>query len=133
MNILHPSVLLRRALLLDAGVSGANAALMAGGAGLLAPLLGLPAGLLLPTGLALLPYVALLLWLATREAVPRGAVVFVIACNLLWAIDCALLLAMQWAAPTPLGEAYVALHIVAVLGFAALQWMGLQRSALQAR
>lgn len=133
MNTLRPSVLLRRALLLDALVSGANAALMVGGAGLLAPLLGLPAGLLLPAGLALLPYAALLLWLATREAVPRGAVVFVIACNLLWAIDCVLLLAMQWVTPTLLGEAYVALHIVAVLGFAALQWMGLQRSALQAR
>lgn len=132
MNTLRPSVLLRRALLLDAVVSGANAALMVAGAGLLAPLLGLPAGLLLPAGLALLPYAALLLWLATREAVSRGAVVFVIACNLLWALDCVLLLATSWVTPTLLGEAYVALHIVAVLGFAALQWMGLQRSALQA-
>ena len=133
MNTIQPSLLLRRALLADAAVSGANAALMVGGAGLLAPWLGLPAGMLQPAGLALLPYAALLLWLALRPLVPRAAVVFVIACNLLWAIDCLLLLATSWVAPAPLGQAYVVVHIVAVLGFAALQWTGLQRSALPAR
>ena len=46
---------LKKTLLADAIVSGAAALLMAAGAGLLAPLLGLPAGLLFWAGIVLLP------------------------------------------------------------------------------
>ena len=39
-------------------------------------------------GVALFPYAAYLLWLATRPVVPRAAVWTPIALNIVWAIDC---------------------------------------------
>lgn len=126
---LHSPRLLRLALLGDAVSSGATGLLMATGAGPLAPLLGLPEPLLRGAGLVLLPYAATVAWLGTRPVLGRGAVRAVVALNLLWAAECALLLALRLVAPTGLGVAFVLLQAAVVLGFALAQWAGLRQAA----
>jgi len=128
MSTIQPSSFLRRVLIADAAISTAVGALMALGAGALQPLLGLPAGLLTIAGVALFPYAAYLVWLATRAAVPRAAVWAPIALNLVWALDCGLVLMAAVLQPTGLGEAFVVVQIVTVLGFAELEFVGLRRA-----
>lgn len=127
-NLIQPSVFLRRALLADAIVSGAVAALMALGADALQGPLGLPASLSMLVGLGFVPYVAYLVWLATRPAVPRAAVWVPIVLNVAWAIECGVFLASGSLSPTVLGQAFVVVQIVAVLVFAGLQHVGLKRA-----
>ena len=100
LSSLHVSVFLRRVLLADAAVSTVCGALMAFGAALLEPLLGIGATLLVPAGLALFPYAAYLVWLARRRAVPRAAVWIPIVLNVVWAADCLLVLFGGRYAPT---------------------------------
>ena len=130
MPTLRLSTLLRQALLADAAVSGATGLLLAAGAGALAPLLGLPEGLLRGAGLLLLPYAAFVAWIgARRGGAPRNAVRAVVAINLLWALDSVLLLALGPVAPNGLGTAFVLAQALVVLGFAALQWTALRGAA----
>jgi len=128
--VMHPrsSSLLRRALIADAVASGASGLLMTLGAGLLERLLAVPATLLQYAGLGLLPYTALLAWLATRENPPRAAVWAVIACNGLWAANCLMLAFAGWVEPTGLGYGFILAQAVAVVLFAELQYGGLRRS-----
>lgn len=123
---------LRRVLLADAAVGVVAGLLMAGAAGLLAGLLGLPEALLRGVGLVLLPYGALLAFLATRAQLAPAAVWAVIALNALWVIDSLGLLLSGWVAPNMLGYAVVLLQAVAVGVFAELEFVGLRRSALRA-
>ena len=132
-DTLHPTSFLRFALLGDAAASGATGLLLAAGAGLLAPLLGLPEGLLRAAGLALLPYAAFVAWAGTRDGVPRNAVRAAVAINLLWTLDSVLLLAIGPVAPNGLGIAFVLAQALAVLGFAAMQWATLRGAAPAAR
>src|SRR4029453_16789910 len=85
MSHFRPSSFLRRSLILDAVASGATGALMLAGAGLLEGWLGLPAALLRAAGLVLVPYVAFVGYLATRETLTPAAVWTVVAANGLWA------------------------------------------------
>ena len=116
-------------LLADALVSGATGALMALAAGLLEPVLQVPATLLRIAGLALLPYAAFVAMLARRDVLPRGAVWAVVACNALWAVDCVALLFTGWIDPSVLGVAFVVMQAVVVAAFAELQVVGLRRLA----
>jgi pilus assembly protein TadC len=127
-NLIQPSSFLRRVLWADAIVSAAVGVVMALGAGALHRLLGLPSSLLMVAGLALLPYAGYLVWLATRATVPRAAVWLPIVLNLVWAVDCVLVLAAAGLSPTWLGEAFVVLQIVTVLAFADLEFIGLRRA-----
>ena len=129
MTTVQPSPLLRRALQLDALVSGAAGLLMTLGAGPLSALLALPAVLLTGAGLSMLPWCAVLLWLARRDTLDRRAVWAVIAVNAVWVVDSVLLLAGGWAQPTLLGQAFVIAQALAVVLFAELQFLGLKRSA----
>ena len=52
----------------------------------------------------------------------------VIAANVLWALDSALLLAADWFTPTTAGQVVVALQAVGVAALAALQYAGLRRA-----
>ena len=122
------STFLRAALAGDAAVSGATGLLMIVAAGYVDGLLGLPAGLMRYAGLSLLPFAALVGWLASRESVPRAAVWGVIAYNALWSIDSLLLLVSGWVAPTALGIAFVIAQALVVAVFAELQYFGLKRS-----
>lgn len=123
------SPFLRRALLADAVVSGASGLLMSTAAGFLANLLALPEGLLRYAGLALLPYGALVTWVATRQSLQRPAVWALIVVNALWAIDSIVLLLSGWIQPNALGYAFVVAQALVVALFAEIQYMGLRRSA----
>ena len=123
------SAFLRNVLLADALVSGATGLLMTLAAGLLEPILQVPATLLRGAGLALLPYAAVVAWLARREALPRGAVWAVVACNAAWAVDCVALLVTGWIDPTLLGVAFILMQALVVAAFAELQVVGLRRIA----
>ena len=86
----------------------------------LAAVTGLPEMLLRSVVLALLPYVAWLLWLARRPAVPRGTAWTMVAINALYAIECVLLPLLGWIAPNALGWAFLLLQAVVVGSFALL-------------
>jgi len=123
------SAFLRNVLLADALVSGATGALMALAAGVLEPILQVPAPLLRIAGLVLLPYAALVAMLARRDTLSRGAVWAVVGCNALWAVDCVALLFTGWIDPGVLGVAFILVQAVVVAAFAELQVLGLRRLA----
>jgi hypothetical protein len=129
MKLIQPAPFLRQALLADAVTSAACAVLLIAAAGFLEGLLGLPAALLRGAGLMLLPFVAFLVVLASRENVPRAAVWAVIGANAFWAIESAILLVSGWVDPTPAGIAFVIAQAAVVALYAELQVVGLKRSA----
>jgi hypothetical protein len=123
----RPQSFLRVVLLGDAAASGATGLLVLIGGGFLEGLLGVPAALLRGAGLILLPYVAFVVYVGTRERLPRPAVWAVIICNALWTAASALLLMGPWIAPTALGYAFVVGQASIVALLAGLQYLGLQR------
>jgi hypothetical protein len=128
MMTIHPSPLLRQALLADATTSGAFGLLMVLAAGPMGGMLGLPEPLLRLSGAFLLPYAAFVGWLGVREALPKAIVWIVVIGNAIWAADSLLLLASGWVAPTGAGYAYVILQALVVLMYADFQFVGLRRS-----
>jgi hypothetical protein len=129
MPAVNSTEFLRRMLLIDAAISGSTGVLLAVGADTLERLLSVPAAVLRPAGVSLLPFAALLVALATRPALPRAAVMAVIGANALWVVASVLLLVSGLVTPTVLGYTFVIVQAIAVLGFAELQWMGLKRAA----
>src|SRR5512139_81442 len=104
MSSIHPhattfrSELLPQVLRIDAMTSLAMGLLLVVAHELLAPLLGLPATLLLASGLALFPCAALM-WLAGRPPRPVAALVWVVILgNAAWVLA-SLMLAFVWARP----------------------------------
>jgi len=124
-----PSRWLRRVLLVDAATSGAMGLLLVVAASLLAPMLGLPAALLDYAGLSLIPFAALVCWVATRQQLPRPGVWAIIACNAVWSADSILLLLSGYLAPTVLGTAFVVAQAAIVAILAELEHVGLRRTA----
>jgi hypothetical protein len=124
--MLRQNTFLRYALLADAVASGATGLLMIAGAGLLEGLLGLPTALMREAGLVLVPYVAFVAWVGTRETISRPAVQAIIALNVLWVAGSALVL-FAFMAPTLLGYAFVIAQAIVVGVFAELQFIGLRR------
>ena len=125
---MNRNTFLRYALLADAVASGATGLLLIAGADLLTGLLGLPVGLMREAGLLLVPYVALVAFVGTREAISRPAVQAIIALNVLWVVGSVGLLMSGAVAPTVLGTAFVIAQAVAVGVFAELQVIGLRRA-----
>jgi hypothetical protein len=123
----RPQSFLRVVLLGDAAASGATGLLVLIGGGFLEGLLGVPAALLRGAGLILLPYVAFVVYVGTRERLRRPAVWAVIICNALWTAASVLLLMGPWIAPTALGYAFVVGQALIVALLAGLQYLGLQR------
>ena len=126
--MIHPSLLLRRALQADAIFSGTAAVVLTLGAGALAPYLNLPDALLRETGLFLILYAALVGWLGTRQAMPKALVALVIAGNALWTLLSIALLFSGLVTPNLLGEVFVLAQAIATGVFAELQYVGLRRS-----
>jgi len=124
MTTAATSPLLRIALVADAAASGALALLQLAAAGPLAAALALPQPLLAATGAFLLGWTALLARLATRPAPAPAWVGAVVAGNVLWSAGCIALPAAGLLQPNGLGMAYLMLQAVAVLVFAALQFVG---------
>jgi hypothetical protein len=124
------SSFLRRALLADALVSAVAGVVMALGSSALAPLLGLPQGLLLAAGIALFPWTAALLWLVRKPAVPATAVWAVIVLNVLWVVDSVWVALGGMYQPNALGQTFIAVQALAVVVFAELEFIGMRRSPL---
>jgi hypothetical protein len=123
------SSFLRRTLAADATISGGTGVLMAAGAGFLQELLGVPGALLRYAGLSLLPFAALVAYLAMRGRLPRAGVWSVILLNVAWVAASVLLLLGGWIAPNALGFAFIAGQAVVVAVLAELQYVGLRRPA----
>jgi hypothetical protein len=121
------NLFLRYALLADAVASGMTGLMMIAGADLLTGLLGLPVALMRESGLLLIPYVALVAFVGTRDVIPLGAVKVIIAINVLWVLGSVGLL-VGFVAPTILGYAFVIMQAVAVGVLAELQAIGLRRA-----
>jgi hypothetical protein len=121
------STFLSRALGLDAAASGATALLLIAAATPLEGLLGLPAALLRGAGLVLIPYVAFVVYTATRAEIAPPMVWSIIIINALWAIASALLLLSGWVAPNALGYAFVIGQAVVVALLGELQYIALTR------
>lgn len=129
MNVMNDSwKLLRRALLADGVISGTTGALMVIAASPLGGLLGLNVTLLRAAGLSLLPFAALVAYLAVRPQIPQRLVWGIVGYNVLWAIDSVLLVTTGWASPTLWGYLFTLGQALAVVAFAGLQYAGLRRS-----
>jgi len=117
---------LRNVLYLDAATSGVAAVLCIAGAPFLAPLTGLPEGLLFWAGIVLVPFVTMLLVLARRAAAPRLMLMDVAALNALWVAASFAILAGGLVQPTVFGVIFIVAQALAVALFAALQFAGLR-------
>ena len=129
MSNVHANPFLRNVLVLDAAASGVTGLLLVAGAGVLEDLLGLPAALLREAGLILIPYVAFVAWVGTREPIARGAVWAIIAANALWALASVGLLVSGLVGPTALGYIFVMAQAIVVALLGELQYAGLKRPA----
>ena len=119
---------LRNVLKADAAFSAVGAVLMAAGAPIVAPLTGLPPTLLIGAGLALVPWVALLVYIVRQPGVSRLVMIDVIAVNALWAAVSVGLLVSGMIAPNALGAAFVLAQALVVAVFAELQFVGMRRA-----
>jgi hypothetical protein len=120
---------LRNVLNADALISGAAGILMMLGAPLLSPLLELPAELLFWAGLALVPFVAMLVVIARRPTVSKLVLIDIVAINALWVVGSFALLVSGVVQPNLLGIAFVAAQALTVAVFAELQFVGIRRAA----
>jgi hypothetical protein len=120
---------LRLVLVADAVASGATAALLVAGAGVLERWLGLPVALMREAGLVLIAYVVLVLAVASRPFTPVATVNAIIAINAAWTAASVLLLVGGWVSPTLLGVAFVLAQAIAVGAFGVLQYICLRQAA----
>ncbi len=124
---------LRTALKLDAVVTGANGAAYVAAAGPLSDVLGIPGTPLRLVGVFLLAFSAAVALTARPARLHDGAVVAVIAANVLWVVDSLAVLAAGAWEPTAAGSAWIGLQAMTVAAFAALQIAGRRRSREQRR
>ncbi|WP_135212552.1 hypothetical protein [Vitreimonas flagellata] len=118
--------LIRRALLADAILSGAAGIVMIVGGAALAPLLNLPAELLVGAGVFFIPWTLALLWIARATQLPRTGAQAVIALNVAWVLASIGVLFVL--TPSPFGAAFVIAQAIAVGVLAELQYIGLKRA-----
>jgi hypothetical protein len=123
------STWLRRGLWIDVLFSGVAGVAMGAGHTLLAPVLGLPEGLLIGAALVCLAWAAALGALARRSHMPRLLVWDVILGNGAWVAASIALLAFDWVQPTGLGTAFLVAQAVVVGVFAELLWWAMRREA----
>ena len=117
---------LRRALLLDAAASGGMGGLLLVAADPLGGLLGLPLPLVRAVGVFLVPFAALLWWVATRRHAVPAITRAIVMGNVLWVIASVWLLVSGLVKPTLLGELFVLAQAAAVVVFAYLEYRGLR-------
>ncbi|GHE55552.1 hypothetical protein GCM10019059_13740 [Camelimonas fluminis] len=132
MTRFQTSPMLRNLLILDAVTCLGAGALMAIGGGYLASLLALPEPLLRYAGAFLIVFGGAVGLLARGARPPRAAVVAVIVCNALWAVESVAIIVAGWVTPNALGVAFVLAQAVWVAALAALQYGCLRRQAIAA-
>jgi hypothetical protein len=123
------STFLRRLMAFDAVTSGAMGLILVAGAGILGPLLNLPAPLLRASGFALVPFAIAVGIVAARAATSRTAVLTVALVNAVWVIGSLGLLFSGQVSPNLFGMAFVAAQAVFVGVLAELQVIGAKRLA----
>ena len=121
------TLFLRRVLALDALTCVGSGLLLAAAAASLAPLFGLPEGLVRGAGLLLLPIAAFMAGLASRPSPPPLLVWVVIVGNLAWVVESFALIGQYSASITAIGTAFVAAQGLTVLSLAGLEYVGLRR------
>ncbi|QNK65545.1 hypothetical protein [Variovorax sp. PAMC26660] len=112
----------------DAASCAATGALQVAFTDALAGWTGLPAPLLMGTGVFLLVYAAAAAFMASRSTPPRTLIGLVIVGNFGWALACIALLASGMFTITALGVAWVLAQVLCVVVLAELQWTGLRRT-----
>ena len=117
---------LRYVLFADAATCTIMGLALTVGTSILTGLTELPADLMMYAGVGLFPFVALLVYLATRSEVSPAAIWTVVIINILWTVDSFLLLASGWVTPSVFGYVFVAFQAVGVAGFALLEYLGLR-------
>lgn len=118
---------LRRVLLADAGVTGANGVAYLAGATALSDLLGPSAGALRGIGAFLVAFAGVLVVVATRRPIPTVAVRELVVGNVVW-VGASLVVAATGAlGATGVGTAWTVAQAGAVAGFVALQRWALAR------
>ena len=128
MKTVRPSRLLKAALLLDAGISGATGALQMALTAEVSGLLQLPPTLLMESGVVMVVYAALLMLLVRASKVASALVGAVAAGNVVWTLLC-IGMAVTGTPPTnALGTGFLLLQAAMTLTFAGLQFRGLQLS-----
>ncbi len=128
MPIADRSAFLRRALQADAAICLISGAVLSAGAGALAGPLGIPSALLLPLGLALLPWGSFIWYVASRPEISRRAVWAIIILNALYMIDSLVVLAAGWLPLTAAGWWFWLAQGLAGGAVAELQYLGLRRA-----
>ncbi len=123
----HPDQFLRTVLSLDAATGAGAALLLLLGGGLLAAPLGLPDALLRGAGVAILPFVALLVATARQPAISSDRVIAIIAINFAWVAGSLFLMFGAGLAPTTAGLVFLGVQAAAVLLIAEAQIVGLRR------
>ena len=121
--------LLRRALVIDALVSGATGLLLVIAGGWLASVLDVPEPLLRYSGIVLLPFAIIVALVARRDAVARAHVVAIIVVNIAWVAGSAWLVLGDRIQPNALGYAFIVMQAIAVAAFAEFQYVALRRAA----
>lgn len=124
MKTINATTFLRRVLFADAVLSSVMALLLILGAAAIATITALPESLLRGVGWVLVPWVALVVFAATREPLRASLVWVVAALNAVWVIDSIALLVMNWVAPNAQGIAFVVTQALVVGALAALQAAG---------
>jgi hypothetical protein len=119
---------LRRILTFDAATCAAMGLGLALGAGPLARVLELPAGLLREAGILLLPFAALLVWTARREQIRPWLVWAIVGANAAWALASAALLVWGILTPNALGYVFLVGQVVAVTLIADLEAIAWRRA-----
>ena len=112
----------------DAASCAATGALQVVFTGVLARLTGLPAPLLMATGVFLLAYAAAAALMAGRRTPPRTLIGLVVVGNFGWALACIALLVSGMFTITALSVAWVLAQVLCVVVLAELQWTGLRRT-----
>ena len=96
---------------------------------LIRPEVGIPVGWQIGLGSFCVVYGAGVFFLGTRATPDRRIVLLIIIGNLVWGLDSVLTAELKWFPLTDAGVALVLAQGLAVIGFAALQFIGLKRAA----
>ncbi len=115
-------ITLRRLLFADAVISGATGVVMLLGAAPLHAWFELPVALIRYSGLALIPFAAMVLYFARSPRPSATQVWTVIVMNAAWVVASVLVLVSGWIDPNALGVAFVLVQALAVAGLAEFQY-----------
>ncbi len=129
MSIIDHPTFLRTVLLIDAVTGVATGLLMTAGSGTVASLTQIPPALLMTAGASLFPIAAFMAFVAARQPTWSAGVWLVIFGNIGWVLASLALIATGAIKPNALGIAFVLFQAVAVASLAALEYLGLQRTA----